>query len=113
MTPWTVAYQVPLSMGFSRQEYWSGLPFPSPGDRPDPGIKPRSPALEVDALLSEPPGKSFWQYWVFVASRLSSSCREWGCSLAAMHRLLLVVASLAVDGGIWGAQALVAAARRL
>ena len=44
-------------MGFSRQEYWSGLPFPSPGDLPDPGIEPRSPALEADALTSEPPGK--------------------------------------------------------
>ena len=42
-TPWTVAYQAPPSMGFSRQEYWSGLPFPSPGDLPNPGIKPRSP----------------------------------------------------------------------
>ena len=57
-TPLTVAYQAPLSMGFSRQEYWSGLPFPSPGDPPDPGIEPRSPALKADALLSEPPGKS-------------------------------------------------------
>ena len=46
-------------MGFSRQEYWSGLPFPSPGDLPDPGIEPRSPALEADALTSEPPGKSY------------------------------------------------------
>ena len=45
VTPWTVAYQGPPSMGFSRQEYWSGLPFPSPGDLPDPGIEPRSPAL--------------------------------------------------------------------
>ena len=44
-TPWTIAYQAPPSMGFSRQEYWSGLPFPSPGDLPDPGIEPRSPAL--------------------------------------------------------------------
>ena len=44
-TSWTVAYQVPQSMGFSRQDYWSGLPFPSPGDLPDPGIEPRSPAL--------------------------------------------------------------------
>ena len=56
-TPWTVAYQAPPPMGFSRQEYWSGLPFPSPGDLPDPGIKPRFPALEADALTSEPPGK--------------------------------------------------------
>ena len=56
-TPWTVAYQAPLSVRFSRQEYWSGLPFPSPGDLPDPGIKPGSPALQTDALPSEPPGK--------------------------------------------------------
>ena len=57
VTPWTVAHQAPLSMGFSRQEYWSGLPFPSPGDLPDPGIEPRSPALRTDALTSEPFGK--------------------------------------------------------
>ena len=56
-TPWTVAYQAPLSMGFSRKEYWSGLPFPSPGDLPNSGIEPESPALEADALTSEPPGK--------------------------------------------------------
>ena len=53
-----MAHQVPLSMGFSRQEYWSGLPFPSPGDLPHPGIEPGSPALRVDYLPSEPPGKS-------------------------------------------------------
>ena len=53
-TLWTVAYQASPSMGFSRQEYWSGLPFPSPGDLPDPGIKPRSPTLQADALPSEP-----------------------------------------------------------
>ena len=52
-----VAYQAPPSMGFSRQEYWSGLPFPSPGDLPDPGIEPGSPAFQADALPSEPPGK--------------------------------------------------------
>ena len=57
VTPWTVAHQAPLSMGFSKQAYWSGLPFPSPGDLPYPGIKSRSPALEADALTSEPPGK--------------------------------------------------------
>ena len=55
-TPWTVAYQAPPSMGSSRQECWSGLPFPSPGDLPDPGIEPGSPALQADVLLSEPPG---------------------------------------------------------
>ena len=56
-TPWTVAHQAPLSMEFSRQEDWSGLPFPSPGDLPNPGIKPRSPTLQADSLLSEPAGK--------------------------------------------------------
>ena len=55
-TPWTVAYHAPPSMGFSRQEYWSGLQFPSPEDLPDPGIEPG--ALRADALPSEPPGKS-------------------------------------------------------
>ena len=53
-TPWTVAYQTPPSIGFSRQEYWSGLPFPSPGDLPDPGIEPGSPEFQADALTSEP-----------------------------------------------------------
>ena len=57
-TPWTVAYRAPLSMGFSRQEYWSGLPFPSPEDVPDPGIEPGSPALQADSLPSEPQGSS-------------------------------------------------------
>ena len=56
-TPWTVAYQAPPSMEFSRQEYWSGLPFPSPRDLPNPGIESRSSALQADALPSEPPGK--------------------------------------------------------
>ena len=50
VTPWTVAHQAALSMGFSRQEYWNGLPFPSPGDLPNSGIKPRSPALQADSL---------------------------------------------------------------
>ena len=54
-TPWTVAFQAPPSMAFSRQEYWSGLPFPSPGELSDSGIKPGSPALQADALPSEPP----------------------------------------------------------
>ena len=56
-TPWTVAYQASPSMGFSRQEYWSGLPFPFPGDLPDPEIEPGSSALEAGTLTSEPPGK--------------------------------------------------------
>ena len=57
VTPWTVAYQAPPSMEFSRQEYWSGLPFSSPGDLPNPGIEPRSPTLQADTLPSEPPGQ--------------------------------------------------------
>ena len=57
MIPWTVAHQASLSMGFSRQEYWSGLPLLSPGDVPNPGIKPGSPELQADSLLSEPPGE--------------------------------------------------------
>ena len=56
-TSWTVAYHALPSMGFSSQEYWSGLPFPSPGDLPDPGVEPGSPALQADTLSSEPPGK--------------------------------------------------------
>ena len=60
VTTWTVAHQAPPSVGFSRQEYWSGLPFPSPGDLPNPGIEPGSPALQADALPSEPTGKLYF-----------------------------------------------------
>ena len=68
-TPWTIACQAPPSMEFSRQEYWSGLPFPSPGDLPDPGIQPRSPALQADASLpSEPPGKSWGSHCTYNSS---------------------------------------------
>ena len=56
-TPWTAAQQAPLPMGFARQEYWSGYPFPSPGDLPNPGIKPTSPALAGEFFTTEPPGK--------------------------------------------------------
>ena len=64
-TPWIVAYQAPPSIGFSRQEFWSGLPLPSPGGLPNPGIKPGSSALQADSLQSEPPGKPFTVY-IFV-----------------------------------------------
>ena len=57
VTPWTVAHQIPLSMEFSRQKYWSGLPFPSPGHLPNPGIESGSLALQADSLPSEPPGQ--------------------------------------------------------
>ena len=61
-TPWTVAYQAPPTMEFSRQEDWSGLPFPSPEDLPNPGIKLGSPTLQADALQSEPPGGYIYTY---------------------------------------------------
>ena len=61
--PWTIAHQAPPSMGFSRQEYWSGLPFPSPGGLLNPGIEPRSPTLQAEALTSAPPGKPCIQYF--------------------------------------------------
>ena len=61
-TPWTVARQAPLSMGFSRQAYWSGLPFPSPGDLPNPGIEPGPPALQADSLPTELQGKPVCVY---------------------------------------------------
>ena len=62
VTPWTITHQTPLSMVFSRQEYWRGLPFPSAGDLPDPGIEPRYPALQADSLPSEPPGNPWLTY---------------------------------------------------
>ena len=68
VTPWTVAHQAPLSMEFSRQEYWGGLPFPSPGHLPYPGIEPRSSELQADSLLSEPPGKP--THYIFVVKCL-------------------------------------------
>ena len=73
-TLWTVAYQAPLTVGFSRQEYWSGLPFPSPGDLPNPGIEPGSPALQADALPSEPPGKLI--YCVAAAAAAAKSLQS-------------------------------------
>ena len=72
-TPWTTACQASLSMGFSRKEYWSGLPFPPPGDLPKPGIKPRSPALQVDSVLSEPPGKH--------TVGIEVNLKKWSCSV--------------------------------
>ena len=63
MTPWTVDCRVSLSMEFSRQDYWRGLPFSSPGDLPNPGIEPRCPELQADSLLSEPPGKPWEGRW--------------------------------------------------
>ena len=60
--PWTVILQAPLSIEFSRQEYWGGLPLHSPGDLPNPGTEPRSPELQMDSSSSEPPGKPPFKY---------------------------------------------------
>ena len=80
--PWTVAYRAPPSMGFSRQEYWSGLPFPSPGDLPDPGIEPRSPTLQADPLPSEPPAKPKKLQSFYNATSYSHFC------ISTLHRRL-------------------------
>ena len=83
-TPWTAAYQAPPSMRFSRQEYWSGLPFPSPGNLPNPGIEPRSPALQADSLPSEPPGSSTYMYaGVFVVSHVQLLATPWTAAYQA------------------------------
>ena len=66
---WTVAHKAPLSMEFSREEYWSGYPFHSPGDLPEPGIEPGSPALQADSLSSESPGNmnnSFFKFLFYI-----------------------------------------------
>ena len=90
VTPWIVACQAPLSMGFSRQEYWSGQPFPAPGNLPDSGIKPGSPALQKDSLLPEPPEKILpecyitflhtllechWTWCIILQCKTSPNCR--------------------------------------
>ena len=75
-TPWTVAHEAPLSMGFSRQEYWSGLPFLPPGDLPDPGIESMSPALQVNSLPVEPPGKPPCNFHIYLI--LKNLMNIWG-----------------------------------
>ena len=75
-TPWPVARQTPLSMGFFRQEYWSGLPFPSPGDPPNPGIEPWSPALQADGLPTKLQKRSKKMYSPWFETRLSPR-RSW------------------------------------
>ena len=74
-TPWTVAYHTPPSIEFSRQQYWSGLSFPSPRDLPDPGIEPGSPTLQADTLPSEPPGKP--KIPTVVNSRICRCCQAY------------------------------------
>ena len=92
VTTWTVAHQAPLSMVFPRQEYWSGLPFPTPGDLPDPGFESRSPALQVESLLSEPPGSpGLPVQFSSVAQLCPALCDPMDCStpgLPVHHQLL-------------------------
>ena len=101
MTPWTAAHQVPLSMRLSRQGYWSGSPFPSPGDLPNPGIEPRSPALQADSLPTELQGKpllmAYYPVLTFSLSLLNSlfselrSCADpFWCECFWQHLLLLL-----------------------
>ena len=85
-TAWTIGHQAPLSMGFLRWEYWSGLPFPFPGDLPDPGIKSGSPALQVYSLLTEPPGKP--QDMVYTNN--NNKKMSWGCLLLSIPCNLFV-----------------------
>ena len=80
-TPWSVAYQAPLSMGFSRQECWSGVPFPSPEDLSNPGIEPWSPALQADALTSELPVLELGAIPVILNPRTSPNSTEEACHL--------------------------------
>ena len=98
-TPWTVTSQAPPSMGFSRQEYWSGWPFPPPGDLPNPGIEPRFPALEADTLPSEPPGKYKYLRCLLLLLLLIPTKQAWGDlpmgrSTRSFHQNVLVIFDL-------------------
>ena len=101
VTPWSIAHQAPLSMGFSREKYWNGLPFPSPGDLPDPGIEPRSPALKADSFPSEPPGNPIL-CWVLPKnnySLFSSNICSQGWGVSKKRRVLIPCRAL------WGSWA--------
>ena len=87
VTPWTVAYEAPRSMGFSRQEYWSVLPFPSPGDHPNPGNEPGSPALQAESLPSEPLEKPKCFYYSRIVSHKSYQLR---ISFKTPHRKIFI-----------------------
>ena len=86
VTPWTVTCRDPLSMGFSRQEYWIVLPFPSPGDLPNPGIEPRSPALQTASLPSEPPGRCQGSSKILSKKQQLGSWRNWAVSVVVYSR---------------------------
>ena len=99
-TSWTVALQAPPSMGFSRQEYWSGLPFPFPGNLPDPGIEHRSPGLQADSLLSEPPGKNLNRFIPCLNGLLTNfHLRRKGGSRRTVFLMLLLLKSIVSTEG--------------
>ena len=95
-TPWTVAYQAPPSVRFSRQEYWSGLPFPSPWDLPDPGIEPWSPALQAYALLSEPLGKPMSKKLAFLKANFGRLVKS-----GLKYRLWKHLSIFPLDGAVY------------
>ena len=97
-TPWTVAYQTPPSMGFSRQKYWSELPFPSPEDLPNPGIEPGSPALQTDTLPSEPPGKPFSSVPIQMLGKMTNICSHRKLKDAILDRELKVTLMMCYKG---------------
>ena len=97
--PWTVAHQAPPSVGFSRQDYWRGLPFPSPGDLPNPGMEPRSPALQADALRSEPPGFPILYIVVSICHSQAPSTSHLPLSPLRIRTLLLCVSISAFQIG--------------
>ena len=86
VTPWTVAFLASLSLEFSRQEYWSGLPFPSPGTLPDPGIEPGSPALQRDSLPPEPPKKPSPPILLQITTESHIRSRIWGKKSTKVQR---------------------------
>ena len=115
-TLWTVACQAPLSIGFSRQEYWNGLPLPSPADHPDPGIKPVSPALQEDSLLLSHPGKPVLYYtstfWVIILNCSTSKVSKLEDNFPHLHlplppsllQILFNVYNLPSTSWKWGMQ---------
>ena len=97
-TPWPVAYQAPPSMGFSRQKYQSGLPFSSSGVLPNPGIKPGSPALQTDALPSEPAGKPFSSIPIQMLGKMTNICSHRKLKDAVVDRELKVTLMMCYKG---------------
>ena len=110
-TPWTVAHSAPLSMGFSRQEYWNGLPFPSPGDFPNPGIKPIDPnpgikpALAGGFFTTEPPGKPSFRLLAYnAATRKAAFCFTSSCFslLLCIYCICTSIYKMGFPGGLAG-----------